>query len=360
MKNIFLHIPDNPHDIDGLALATIVRTTGSTPQKAGSSALFGRTGLFSGTIGGGILEKKVEGIARKSAAAKKSALFRFALDSNAPSGEDALCGGSVTVLTDSDLGKHLTVFKAIRESYKRRIPGVLITEIANRYEESLRIDRFWVTGDLNLPLPGDVLNALRPEVSDMIMKSDPYEFRELESLVPGEETASLFFLQPVIPPPHLIIAGAGHIAKALTVIAQMLDFEITVIDDRKEFANPGNIPLADRLIVDDIGKSVAAIAKGRDTYIVIITRGHRDDASALKACIATDPAYIGMIGSRNKIALMKKEFIGNGWASEEQWNRVFAPIGVDINSKTVEEIAVSIAAQLVLIRNRSNNGAVKA
>jgi xanthine dehydrogenase accessory factor len=131
----------------------------------------------------------------------------------------------------------------------------------------------------------------------------------------------------------------------------MLDFEITIIDDRAEFANASNIPLANHIIIDNIGKAIDMIEKGKDTYIVIVTRGHRDDGDALKACIGSGAAYIGMIGSKNKVELMRGEFIGNRWASEEQWNKIFAPVGIDIKSKTVEEIAVSIGAQLVKVKN---------
>ena len=85
--------------------------------------------------------------------------------------------------------------------------------------------------------------------------------------------------------------------------------------------------------------------------MVIVTRGHNDDAAALKPCIDSGLAYTGMIGSKNKIATMRKRFIEKGWAAEKQWANIYAPIGIDIKSQSVEEIAVSIAAQLVLVRN---------
>jgi xanthine dehydrogenase accessory factor len=133
----------------------------------------------------------------------------------------------------------------------------------------------------------------------------------------------------------------------------MLDFEVTIIDDRREYANSVNIPDADHVIVDDIGEAVKKLNMNNDSYIVIVTRGHKDDASALKSCIGSDLAYKGMIGSVNKIASMRVNFIENGWATAKQWDSVHAPVGLDIKSSTVEEIAISIAAQLVLVRNSS-------
>ena len=93
------------------------------------------------------------------------------------------------------------------------------------------------------------------------------------------------------------------------------------------------------------------LKKGNDTFVVIVTRGHKDDAAALKHCIGSALAYTGMIGSKNKIASMKVNFIENGWATAELWDTIHAPVGIDIKSRTVEEIAISIAAQLVLVRN---------
>jgi xanthine dehydrogenase accessory factor len=187
-----------------------------------------------------------------------------------------------------------------------------------------------------------------------ISKSD--DFREIKSPSGEKEISDLFFLEPVIPPCRLLIAGAGHIGKALAKIGQMLDFDVTVADDRFEFANSDNIPWADNFIIGNIGNILEKTDWGKDLFIVIVTRGHRDDSNALRQCIGSDAAYVGMIGSRNKVALMRKEFIEKGWATPEQWNRIHAPIGLDINSKTVEEIAVSIAAQLVQVRNGTKVG----
>ncbi|MCX6335507.1 MAG: XdhC family protein [Bacteroidia bacterium] len=166
---------------------------------------------------------------------------------------------------------------------------------------------------------------------------------------------SLFFLEPVFPLPVLVIAGAGHIGKALSHLGRMLDFEVTVIDDRSEFANTENLPDADHIIMKDIGKTMSEINMVSDTYIVIVTRGHKDDAQALKPCIGSGAAYVGMIGSKEKVSRIKAEFIEKQWASEEQWNGIHTPIGLDIKSKTVEEIAISIAAELILVKNYNRN-----
>jgi xanthine dehydrogenase accessory factor len=167
-----------------------------------------------------------------------------------------------------------------------------------------------------------------------------------------ENHQTLYFLEPIAPPPPLLIVGAGHIGQALARQAGWLDFEVTVIDDRPEYANRERFGEGTALIVADIGQAVREFPFSADTYIVIVTHGHSHDAEALRACIHSPAAYIGMIGSRPKVALMRERFLSAGWASAQEWDRVHAPIGLKIGSRTVEEIAVSIAAELVHVRSR--------
>ena len=189
---------------------------------------------------------------------------------------------------------------------------------------------------------GTVFGGLPPGVLDEVLaKGRPQLLRH-----DGRAT----FVEPVRPLPRLIVAGAGHIGRAVARLGRLLDFSVTVIDDRAEFANAANVPDAAEIVVGGIGESVRAVGDAPDNYFVIVTRGHSKDAEALRAALGRPAAYVGMIGSRTKIGLMRREFLESGWATAEEWDRVRAPIGLDIGSKTVEEIAVSIAAELVRVR----------
>ena len=265
--------------------------------------------------------------------------------------EEAICGGQISILIDANLNNYLSVFEQVKKSVENRIPGVLITMVTRYLDETVLINRYWMDNSFKPELPVGFIEKIEPAVMNMIAEGNPTDFRELELTIPGEEPSSLFFLEAIFPPAKLIIAGAGHIGKALAHLAEMLDFEVTVIDDRPEYANFENIPEASHIIVKDIGETLKDLRKSNDDYVVIVTRGHKDDAAALKPCIGSELAYIGMIGSKNKIAKMRSDFIEKGWATVKQWKTIHAPIGLDIKSKTVEEIAVSIAAQLVLVRN---------
>ncbi|MGC1389743.1 MAG: XdhC/CoxI family protein [Bacteroidales bacterium] len=351
MKNIYLQIIDHQSDKSPLILATVTRTLGSTPQKPGSSALFCKKGLIYGTVGGGVVEGRVQKLAREALLSKKSGHFQFNLANDISKKEEAICGGHISILLDANLKNHLSVFEQLRSSLENGIPGVLITMVTSFTENTVLINRYWISNTFKPAIPEAFLEKIKPVVNSMLSEGNPSDYREMELTIPDEEPSSLFFLEAVYPPSKLIIAGAGHIGKTLGHLADMLDFEVTVIDDRPEFANFGNIPEASHIIVKDIGEEMKYLRKSNDTYVVIVTRGHKDDASALKPCIGSELAYIGMIGSRNKIAAMRAEFLGNGWATVKQWETVHSPIGLDIKSKTVEEIAISIAAQLVLVRN---------
>ncbi|HBC79484.1 MAG TPA: hypothetical protein DEO60_13000 [Bacteroidales bacterium] len=351
MKNIYLEIPVLTSEISDMVLATVISTEGSTPQKPGSSALFNKSGLIAGTIGGGVLEGKVQNLAMGSIEKKEPVYRTFTLDTNASAGEDALCGGRITILIDPDLVRHRNIFEELRKSSGARVPGVLITHVSDEGNEKILVRRYWAADGDTSSVPHELEPLIELGIKGLTKGVDSYDLRKLEIHQKEGKTSQILILEPVIPPPRLIIAGAGHVGKAVAQIGGMLGFEVTVIDDRCEFANSDNIPSANHFICGDIGESIEKAVKGEDAYFVIVTRGHRDDGKALKACIGSDAAYIGMIGSKTKIALMRREFIEKGWATEDQWEKVFAPIGLDIRSVTVEEIAVSIAAQLVQVKN---------
>ena len=342
MKNIYLQILDNHPGNSPLALATVTSTTGSTPQKPGSSALFNKNGLISGTVGGGIVEGKVQIKASEALLSKQSGYFQFNLAHDITKTEEAICGGQIRILIDANLKNHISVFKQIKQSIEERIPGVLGTMVTRFTEETVLINRFWISRTFRPQIPSWFLEKTEAAVMDMISENSPSAFREMEFMIPGEEHSSVFFLESVFPLPQLVIAGAGHIGKALSHLGNLLGFEVTVIDDRPEYANSENLPDASHIIVKDIGVAMQEIMKNDDTYVVIVTRGHKDDAEALRPCIGSGLAYTGMIGSIKKISAMRENFIEKGWSTSEQWDTVFAPVGLEIKSQTVEEIAVSI------------------
>jgi xanthine dehydrogenase accessory factor len=351
MNNIYLQLLDLKREDYPLALATVTKSVGSTPQKPGSSALFNRNGLLCGTVGGGVLEGEVQKIALNAIQSKESGLYNFKLDTEIHNGIGAICGGQAGILIDAAPENSFVVFDQIRQSMRNRIPGVLITAVSVIAGKDTRIQRYWLT---EKELESSIVNVdlrIGEAVRRLLSEKNHGGFEELDIILTGEENSTVFLLEPVFPPPHLVIAGAGHIGKALSHIGKLLDFEVTVIDDRAEYANPVNLPDADHILVKDVGEAIDDMQISGDTFIVIVTRGHKDDAKALRPCIGSDAAYIGMIGSKNKVSLMRTEFIQKGWAEPGEWKNIHAPIGLDIQSKSVEEIAISIAAEIIKVKN---------
>jgi xanthine dehydrogenase accessory factor len=353
MKNIYLQILEQQLSDQPLVLATVIQTKGSTPQKPGSSALFSNRGLLSGTVGGGIVEGKVQTISMEALKSKKSGLYNFNLANDISNKEDAICGGQISVLIDADLNDQMDVFELIKHALTNRIPGVLITRVSHS-GQNIDIKRFWMSKNYKPLWKEQFIGKVESAADIMLTDIRRSDFMEIELPAHGQKSSSRFFLEPVFPAEQLVIAGAGHIGKALARLGSILDFEVTVVDDRAEYANYENIPDADHIIVSDIGNTMRELEKDENTYVVIVTRGHKDDAEALKPCIGSNISYTGMIGSKNKVAKMRTDFIEKGFASEKQWRKIHAPVGLDIRSQTVEEIAISIAAQLVLVRNSKN------
>lgn len=349
MKNIYARILDERKD-KKLVAATIVATKGSSPQVPGVSALFSKKGLLTGTLGGGVMEARAEKKALDSLESGKSSLARFDFYADVSSEEEAICGGEATILFDAIPEENKATFQKLILSLSRRQPGILVTHIRRTGEKIHKVSRSWIEKAEIFGAEAERRDIpLQEEIKKVFSTGKPLFLSGGETTV--EEKIDVY-LEPQFPLSHLVIAGAGHVGQAVAHFGHLLDFEVTVIDDRREFANKVRVPEADHVIVGDIGKAIAKMPKTEDTFFVIVTRGHSFDAEVLQACIRSDVAYIGMIGSSRKIALMRDKFIDKGWATADQFDRVYAPIGIDIQSKTVQEIAVSIAAQLIQARNR--------
>ena len=174
------------------------------------------------------------------------------------------------------------------------------------------------------------------------------DFAEETGLVCGGQME--VFIEPLEPPPALYIFGAGHVGYYLARAASEAGFEVNVVDDRAAFANTERFPFAHSVVVEDIPTWLAQTTLPASAYAVIVTRGHRNDLDALEALAARELRYLGLIGSRAKVARIYDQLLGGNRATLEQLSRVHAPIGFDIGAVTPQEIAISIVAELIAIR----------
>lgn len=166
------------------------------------------------------------------------------------------------------------------------------------------------------------------------------------------------FIEPFAPMKHLVICGAGHIALPLSAIAKILNFSVTVVDDRGEYANKKRFPHVDKIHADDFVRGLSGIEFNHNTFVVIVTYGHKYDFDCLRAVISSNAGYIGLIGSQVKREKFFKQLKHEGVA-QERIKRVKIPAGLDIGSQTPEEIAVSIMAEVIWIQNKEFVGTSK-
>jgi xanthine dehydrogenase accessory factor len=349
------------------ALATVVHTSGSTPHKAGARAIFLPDGRVLGTLGGGCMEmesrRRALELIQASESEAEPLLLDLHLDDDFGWDDGLICGGSAQIFIqplvrrepsptgdDSAAGPGawpLDVYDAAIALKSERRRGMLAMVIAASSvadvgrsllvtEEASTLGALTDAG-LMEELTGTTRTLLR-------------EGGEAPRRIALAESGAVIYAEPILPRPVLLIMGAGHIGAALTHYAARIGFEVVVVDDRASFANRERLPDADQVIVDSVVDVARRWPKTPETYVVLVTRGHRNDAVALREVIGTPCAYIGMIGSRRKVITIYDEFLAEGIATAEQLARVHAPIGLDIGALSVDEIAVSIAAELIAVR----------
>jgi xanthine dehydrogenase accessory factor len=159
------------------------------------------------------------------------------------------------------------------------------------------------------------------------------------------------FVEPILPQPMLYLFGGGHISMALAKSAFATGFAITVVDDREAFANRERFPMAEK-VVTSYEEAFQSIAPDNSSYLVIVTRGHKDDMRVLAWAVRTAARYVGMIGSKRKVLSVYQALEREGYSAEE-FARVYAPMGLNIGALSPEEIAISVLAELIAIRRNA-------
>jgi xanthine dehydrogenase accessory factor len=323
------------------AVILVLKADGSTPLKAGAKAIVEEKGHIIGTIGGGRVEAEAQKQAVEACKSGQPIVFDFQLHGIDRNDSEPICGGAMRILVNPTAAKNNVTFNEVAEALEHHRRGVLITTIENN-----KIDTEWlpenkITNRKGFPDSEKILTCLKHESAELFTDDGAKQHVPTEVLI-----------EPIIAKPRLIIAGGGHIGQALALQAGLVGFDVTVIDDRPEFTDPALYPEGTTTFCDNIPEKVADLLKDAESYVVIVTRGHKLDADVLEACIHKPVAYIGMIGSRRKVKLMRQNFIESHITTEEEFDKVFTPIGLDIGAVTVSEIAAAITAELIAVRRK--------
>ena len=336
------------------AYCTVVETKGSTPQKPGAKLLILPDLRNFGTLGGGCVEAEARRQAIGLMQGGVPRLLDFQLDSDYGWDDGLICGGNMKIFIDLPQTKEESlILTRLQELSEAKIPLVSTTVVQSE------VDHIQVGAKMLFAANGEKVGslgdtalemALQDELMEVLEKDAPGVFRwQVEDSRNGEG-AVWVFMDAVQPRPTLLIAGAGHVGQALCHLGKWLGFDIAIVDDRTNFASEERLPEADEIIIGDIAEELRKYPVDHLTYAVIVTRGHQHDEEALHSVVESNARYVGLIGSRRKIKLIYDDLRDAG-IPEERLAKVYAPIGLDINSKTVPEIAVSIAAQLIQVRN---------
>ncbi len=282
-----------------VALGIITGAKGSSPQKVGAKALFYPDRKIKGTLGGGCLEAEAQRLALNSLKTGKPETFELVLDHDFGWDDGLICGGKVL--------------------------GVVLPNAQQLGE------KFW--SEL----------ATRDAAKTWGVKSD---FSIQLSTFSGAPPDWLY-AETLTPPCAFWIAGSGHIAQAVAPLALQLDFAVAVFDDRPELANHDFFPKAVALHTGNWGEILSVPMPVAPTLGLIVTRGHNHDALVLESWIHRPFGFLGMIGSGRKWRMISEKFLNTNLATAAELARVACPVGIKIESQSVAEIAVSIAAQLI-------------
>jgi xanthine dehydrogenase accessory factor len=329
----------------------VVETRGSTPQKAGAAMLMYPDGSQFGTLGGGCVEAEVRQRALRllNEPAAGPEVFSFNLDDNYGWDDGLICGGRMVILADPlrpDQGEEAVHF--FRRYHELLNQGAGCTEaIVISMESKLPSgSRFLFDGQEKLLTQRNV-----GQQSNLV--GQDWNLVPLAERPRATVRKGIAYL-PTLPQIRLLVVGGGHVGAAVAKLAAEVDFDIWAIDDREKYVNLERFPFASQLFIGDIGevlkKLVAEGAITPSAYCLIVTRGHNHDEEALYRLAPTPAGYVGMIGSKRKIKLIYEDLQARG-INPELLAKVHAPLGIEIGSRTVPEIAISIVAELIACRN---------
>ncbi|MEO8483727.1 MAG: XdhC family protein [Acidobacteriota bacterium] len=331
------------------AVATVVRTQGSTPQVVGAKLIVTAdqaTRPF-GTLGGGCVEADAIDAAREVLAGAPASIREYRLTEELAWNTGLVCGGTMWILaergdTATTLDGRDVLADAVAAS-RGGEPLAFVTRLTRGHRAVSFGGRLIVTarGDVVGPAgDGASTEELRRLALDQMTQGTP----RLVTVEAGDD----LLIEPVTSRPQLVVAGGGHVSKAIARQARLLDFDITILEDRPEFADPQRFDGA-TVLAGDVPSSIAAFAYGPQTYLVIATRGHKLDADCVVAAVKTDVRYIGLLGSRRKTVLIE-DMLREIGVDASRGAVIHAPVGLDLGGRTPAEIALSVLAEITQIR----------
>jgi xanthine dehydrogenase accessory factor len=334
MKNMFNLMKENLEAGNDIVLVSIIGDFGSAPRGSGAHMLVNHQGRIYGTIGGGAVEYQSEKLASEALISGKSQIKAFHLNQNDIEDIGMICGGDVMILFQYIDGGEETLI-----DFCQKTLAVLETDTNAWLIIELLAEDGWQMG---LYCEDKGLYGLDIDEAKIKEKLSTNSYR---LQLNGRE----FYTEPINQAGRVIIFGGGHVAQELVPVLAHVGFRCVVVDDREEFTRPTLFPGVKETINQNFADINAGLNINKNDYIVIMTRGHAADYEVLRQALDFELAYLGNIGSKAKIASIVRRLEADG-ALPERIATIHWPIGLDIMAETPAEIAISIAAELIMVR----------
>lgn len=339
MKRLFETLQDCMERKEDAVLVTVIASSGSTPREAGSRMVISQRGLLFGTIGGGAVEFRSQQMAAEILKEKKSHVKGFKLAPNQVEDLGMICGGDVVVyfqFISWDNGEMLPFLKKAIALFEKDEDAWILMDITEESAWSMAVysESAGIIGVGGFQVE-DLIPLLRTRAVQVVQNDKKY------------------YSEPLIRSGSVYVFGGGHVAQELVPVLSHVGFRCVVMDDREEFASKKLFPTAAEIILGDFSRISDYITITKNDYIVVMTRGHAHDFTVEEQVLHTDACYIGVIGSKTKIRGVSQRLKAAG-VSEEDIERVHAPIGLPIKGETPAEIAISIAGEMIQIRAERN------
>ena len=348
MKEVFEDAVDKLGNGEPVVLATVIRTKGSTPQKPGAKLLVRQDGSGVGTLGGGCVEGDIWFAAKQLMQDGGSAEYKeYELNEELAAEDGLVCGGTMYFLIDPVYSPkdYLPYAEEISDAYNGK-GAVAVATVIKSGDDGISVigDKLFIREN------GDTEGSLGSKDIDVAAIDKAFEL-----MVHGRNeyvvtpTGAEYFIEAYTTPPQLVICGGGHVSRALASLAKPLEFRLFITDDREEFANQNRFPEADIVVNDKPEDALPTLPINPNTFIVVATRGHRYDNTALLAAAKTSAKYVGLMGSKRKTILIYEDLMRSE-LTKDRIKEIRSPIGLDIRARTPEEIAISIMSEILMFR----------
>ena len=353
MREVIQGAVDDLKDGQPCVLATVVRTKGSTPQKAGAMLLVRQDGSGLGTLGGGCVEGDIWFAAKEILRLNGGPEFKdYYLNEDIAARDGLVCGGTMYFYLEPlrETEDFVSIGGEIVDAYDGGQPVSLATVVnakdggpALGSKLLLRVD-----GSVSGSLGNAELDAKAIEIAQKVADLGSNESFSLDD---GTEV----FVEGFTTPPTLVMVGGGHVGKATADLAHSLGYRVYLVDDRPEFSNEERFPYADETVVAPYDKWAEHLDLNVNSFVVVATRGHRYDDMALESALSTRARYIGLLGSRRKTIMIYRRLLEQG-VPLERLKEVSAPVGLNIGALEPEELAVSIMSEIIMVRRGGDGG----